>query len=534
VKTPGWASLRGPLDAFDLAVLLAFAFLSVWLLLLLVWDQSADHMWIGTDGPVVGDQVQYVAWVRESARHVLIANPFKLETSAANFLHPGLVLSGAATHIGVAPWIAYLLWKPVAVVSLFGAVRAYAWRVLSGTAQRRCALILALFHVAPAAALGEYLDLTRQLIALQTIVWEMWPGLYLWGYPFTAIAIAALAGALLSYERDRKAGRVSPWTPLLGLVCAWLQPWQGATLLAILVVSEIILWRLDPLPRPALLAATLLATVAPLCYYALLSRFDPSWALAGEANRIGLFRWWTLGFSLAPLALPAALAYPRRTRNFQDVAVRVWAPAAIAIYGIIGITRVGTFPLHALQGLSIPLAVLAVAGVSRVGRRLRPAAKLAIGAFLVALLTVPALARELNRARMLATADDPIAIVFGAAGAFVNANERDAFDYLEERPDRGGVLSSRRLGQMVPAETGRHTWVGLMSWTPDLDQRARLADALLAGQLAPSDARSLVRSSGARFVLSDCTTHADLTGVLRRMLASVRHFGCVTVYRVRR
>jgi hypothetical protein len=533
VRTPGWASLRGRLDAFDLAVLFAFALLSVWLLALLVWDQRPDHMWIGTDGPIVSDQVQYVAWVRESAAHVLIANPFKLETSAASFLHPGLVLSGAATHIGVAPWIAYLLWKPVAVVSLFGAVRAYAWRVLSGTAQRRCALILALFYVAPAAALADYLDLTRQL-ALQVIASEMWPGLYLWGYPFTAIAIAALAGALLAYDRDRRAGRVRPWAPLLGLVCAWLQPWQGATLLAILVVSEIILWRLDPLPRPALLAATTLATVAPLCYYAFLSRFDPSWALASEANRTELFRWWRLGFALAPLALPAAVAYARRTRDFQGVAVRVWAPAAIAIYCFIGITRIGTFPPHALQGLSIPFAVLAVAGVSTVRPRLRPAAKLAIGAFLVALLTVPALARELNRARTQATADDPFSVVLGAAGAFVNANERDAFDYLERAPARGGVLASRRLGQMVPAQTGRHTWVGLLSWTPNLDQRARLADALLGGQLAPSDARSLVRSSGARFVLSDCLNRADLTEALRPILVSVRHFDCVTVYRVRR
>jgi hypothetical protein len=59
------------------------------------------------DGPVVGDQVQYVAWIRESASRVLIANPFELENSSARFLHPGLVLSGAATRVGVAPLIAY-------------------------------------------------------------------------------------------------------------------------------------------------------------------------------------------------------------------------------------------------------------------------------------------------------------------------------------------------------------------------------------------------------------------------------------------
>ena len=88
------------------------------------------------------------------------------------------------------------------------------------------------------------------------------------------------------------------------------------------------------------------------------------------------------------------------------------------------------------------------------------------------------------------------------------------------------------MGPMVPAHSDRNTWVGLLSWTPNFERRARAADALLAGQLRTSDARSLVHTSGARFVLSDCRLRADLTTVLRPMLESVRHFGCATVYRV--
>ena len=262
-----------------------------------------------------------------------------------------------------------------------------------------------MFYISPAALLADHLDFIHDQIALQATVSEMWPGLYFWGYPFTAIAVAALPAALLAYERDRRDERVRPWAPLLGLLCAWLQPWQGATLLVILLITEMFLWRVNRLPRLGLLAATAFATVAPLCYYAILSRLDASWTLAGEANRVDLFPSWTLALSLAPLAIPAAFAYTRRPRTFQGLAVRIWAPTAVAIYFVVGLAHVGTFPLHALQGLSIPLAVLAVAGATAIAPNLRPAAKVAGATVLVVVLVAPALVRELDRARGLAKTD---------------------------------------------------------------------------------------------------------------------------------
>jgi hypothetical protein len=347
----------------------------------------------------------------------------------------------------------------VAVVALFVAVRAYVWRVLFGTAQRRCALILARFYVAPAAALADYLDLMGT-DRLQVIGWEMWPGLYLWVIPFTAIAVAALAGALLACERDRRRD-----ASVRGRHC-WVWSARGSSR-----GRAPPSWRSDrvgdhpvatqPAPPTGAVGGDDVGHSRPSL---LLRPVESSRHVVGTGRRSqphGLFRWSRLGFTLAPLALPAALAYARPTRVFQGVVVRVWAPAPIAIYGFIGITGVGTFPPHALQGLSIPFAVLAVAGVSTVRPRLRPAAKLAIGAFLVALLTVPPLARELNRAKTLATARDPIAIVFGAAGAFVTVRERDAFDYLERAPDRGGVLASRRSDRWCrrkPADTRGAAW----------------------------------------------------------------------------
>src|SRR6202030_2898641 len=111
--------------------------------------------------------------------------------------------------LGLSAWLAYLVWKPVAVVTLFAAARAFVHRLLPRTAPRRFALVLALFFVSPASYFAVTLGWHGSSASLlQPYVFEMWPGLYLWGYPFTAIAVALLPATLLSYERARRRGRV--------------------------------------------------------------------------------------------------------------------------------------------------------------------------------------------------------------------------------------------------------------------------------------------------------------------------------------
>ena len=97
----------------------------------------------------------------------------------------------------------------------------------------------------------------------------------------------------------------------------------------------------------------------------------------------------------------------------------------------------------------------------------------------------------------------------------------------------GAVLSPVYLGQIVPAETGRNTWVGIYSWTPDYPMRVVRANQLFSGQLSPSASIDLVRSSGARFLLADCQHRFDLQSKLRSILQSEQHYGCATVYTIR-
>lgn len=525
-----WLRQRG-LDDFDLAVLAALALLSLTLLAAILWHAAPDRIWTGTDGISPADQMQYLAWIREAAESVLISNQYRLEPTASSFVHPGVLLSAIVVRLGAAPWIAYLLWKPVAVLTLFLAVHRYVWALASGPVARRCALVLALFFIAPAGSILRTDQDTESVLAFTQN--DMWPGFWLWGYPFTAIAVAALAAGLIAYGRDRAAGAVRPWAPLLGLFCAWLQPWQGATLLAVVVGSEVVLLRAERQRsasgelrrRLKVLLPTAVATSVPLLYYAILNRADPSWAVAAEAGNFVDWPLWTVAVSIAPLALPAALAYRRRPLTFSEASVRLWPVVAIAIYGFISATEIGTFAPHALQGISIPLAILGVEGARQaLPGGLRSDTRVALATGAVFLLTVP-LTIQIVR--------DSVDKLDRRSVHFVTRGERDALDYLEQSEVSGGVLATPLLGHLVPVETGRRTWAGSFSWTPDYYLRTALASALFDGRLGGSRERSLIRGTGARFLLSDCRAQADLSERLGALLASVHRFGCATVYETR-
>ncbi len=271
---------------------------------------------------------------------------------------------------------------------------------------------------------------------------------------------------------------------------------------------------------------TVVAGLAPLAYYWGLSRWDPSWGIARALNLREAAVWWrALLVAAVPLGLPALLALRIRPATFQDLALRVWPVMALGLYVLIAVGKVGTYPLHALQGLAIPLAVLAVIGVAGVPWRAgRPvAAVLAVAA--LALLVVPGTVNELRRS--LRDADTARIPFFNTRG------EEDALAALARDPRPGGVLGPLRIGYQVPSRMRRRVWLGGGSWTPDWFRRIALGEALFGGALPPAQARALVRSTGARFLISDCRGRADLSEPLRPLVQSVRRFGCATVYVLR-
>jgi len=508
---------RGHLDPFELCLLLAFTAFSLWVLALDLWQVVFNgQIWTGTDGLYVVDQMQYVAWIREASHHLLASNLWVLRDTPADYFQPGIVISGGLTALGIAPWLTLLLWKPVAVVAFFFVAREFVNRSIEGVWARRAALALALFFGSFTIVFGDV-----------SVLGDLFPGFLSWGYVFGLIALAAIVGALLAYDRARATRRLT-WRPgLLGALAGLLHPWNAELLILLVVLAELVLL----LPRTslaqirgrlALPALTVALSGIPLLYYLILGRTDLSWRLARDASKHA-FPLWSIVLAILPLLLPALLAMrKRRAPGFLPVATRVWVFGAFLLYLVSG-TAAGATPLHAFQGITIPLSVLAVQWVHgrEWSRMWRPQLTTTT---VVAALTIPANAFLLDFARVTAAPSTDNA-------NFIDRNERAALRFLEHDPDPGGVLSRSYMGEVIPATTGRRTLVGDCLWSePNCYVRIQAASDLFQGSLEPEDARQFVLQSGARFVLADCGVHTDLTPVLAPLSVSVRRFGCATVY----
>jgi hypothetical protein len=534
IPTRSWVGVRPRmprLDRAELGLLAIFAIVSLWVLGLDLW-QVVDHgrVWTGTDGSYSVDQLQYLAWIQSASRHVLVANMFVIHGTPADYFQPAVAISGLLVAIGVAPWLALLLWKPVGLIALFLAVRTFARRSLpeEGRGPWLAIIALTLFYGSFTSIYGSF-----------GVIGDLFPGFMSWGYPFALMALAALILALLSYVSARRSGRMS-WTPgVLGGLAGLLHPWQGEVLAVIFVGLELTApdtWSalrrlrqtgLSPAlrsPRLRLAAVAIGGTLISLIYYAALDKLDLSWGLGRTASKHSMPGTAIL-IVLLPLLLVALPGYLGPPRNFLIRVARVWPLATIVVFLQSG-TSAGATPLHAFFGITLPLSVLAVDGCLRLGWRRIPHPRL-LATLLILVATVPASGYELYVAKANA---QPA----GGNANFITRSERQALSFLRRDPVPGGVLTRYYLGDAVPARTGRHTYVGDCIWSePNCPQREMRSSQLMEGELAPPQARQFVSSTGARFVLTDCTHNANLVPALRPMLVSVRRFGCATVYQVR-
>ena len=546
---PPIARRRHRLDWFEMSALALFGLLSLTVVALDVWQVVAHgRVWTGTDGEYAVDQLQYVAWIRDAAAHGLVSNLFVLHPTPADYFQPAIMISGGLTALGVAPWLSLLLWKPVAVVTFFLAVRAFVGRSLAGRWPRRTALVLALFFGSFSSVYGAF-----------NVLGDLSPVFLTWGYEFGVIALAAMVAALVAYGDALARGR-RLWLPgLLGAVASSLHPWNGELLIALIVAAEIVMllsaWlgrervagpdghrisREDRVvtraslvrllrgvsrERWVVLAVAVGGTALPLLYYAVLVKTDISWNLAQQASKHS-FPFWSLAIAIAPLLVPALVAYRRPPATFLAAATRTWPLAAFAIFLLSG-TSLGATPLHAFQGITVPLAVLAVEGIQmlRWGRLPR---RMLIGTALVALFTIPATYYEIREARI------NVAPTPGGSN-FITRDERDALDYLARDHEPGSVLTNYYLGDAVPGFTGRHTYVGDCLWSePNCWGRSVNAGWLFRGGAGatPAAVRSFVLGTRARFVLADCATTVDMRKLLGPIVRSEHTFGCAAVYEV--
>lgn len=469
----------------------------------------------GSDGLQVADHLQYLAWVRDAGENVLFSNRFDVVSDPHLFFHPTYAISGLAWALGASVQAANLIWKPFAVLIVFCGFAAYLRRMLAPDRPAFLGgLALALFFVTPVAPLFDWLGIGDETLDFGNLLMalEMFPGGYVWGGYAGAISAGLMPVFLICFEKllqpsRRLPGRstrwYSAWAGVAGLGATWLHPWQGLTLL--LIVAGLLAW--ERLDRRILLASLspVALTAAPLVYYFILSHTNSSWAHVSQPNDFPHFGWW-LVLGLAPFAL--ALPGLRPPRDVGEKMLLLWVPAALVLY--IGLGQ--SWFYHAFIGLSLPFAIFALRGA----RRLRVPTSMVAG--VIAFLTIPGLVFALQQ------------FTDGLDEHFLRDGEREALSYLDRVDRPGPVLSTLELGQAVPGYTGRNTYVGHYTWTPDYDGRVARARALFEGELSGEDARSLVRESRAAFLLAGCDTAVDLRSTLGSSMASVRRFGCATVY----
>lgn len=482
----------------------------------------------GAYGLDVADLMQYMAFIRDAGQHVLISNQFDVVRDPHLFFDPVFDLSGLLWHLGASIQLALLVWVPVVAAAIACSFLAYVRALVgAGRLAAAAALLLALFYLTPAIPLAQWLHGTPGFqFSTQVIGLEMFTAAYPWGGG-PALALALMPVFLLAVVRLVEPGRRAPersaawyagWAAAAGALTSWLHPWQGLTLLVILVL--IVAWgRFDR--RYLVLAIPATFTVAPLLYFYALSRTHSSWMAAAHSNGSPHWGWW-----LAAALAPAMLALPGYAVGARDVSqriLRVWPVAAFIVY--LALDR--TWFYHAFAGTSLPLAVLTVQGFQRLrlGGRLVPAPRLGslLATLALAAATVPGLVWTVQQ------------LVRTRAEHFFTPGEAAALRFLDHSRIPGPVLASvTPLGEAVPAFTGRRTYDGHYYWTPNYAARTAAAEALFAGRLNRIQTIAVLRDSRATFLAAACNpTNVDLRARLGPLLERAWHFGCATVYEVR-
>ena len=510
---------------------------------------GADGL-IGADGVLGADQLQYLAWARDAGAHGLAADLFSLASGGHVYLQPMFTISGALWRLGLPLQLAYLLWKPVAVIVLFAATLAWARRMCGEQLGARAAVVaLSLFLYTPLTALVSWATLGSGRFRFQMYLlgYELLPANKLWGYAPAAIGLAAVPVTLLALERARgqgssgvDAGGLSPrpigapasapdsasapdpargvanWgalglASLAALLASWLHPWQGVTLLVIF--AGLVAWQ--RLRGWRTLAPPAIGAALPLVYYLVLSRSDPAWRLASHNEVVARLPVLVILAGLGPLAVIALIGVRRPGGVMIERALLLWVPACLVSY-----FAVDSFAPHALQGVSLPFAVLAVRGWRRLGL---PAA---LGAVAIAVVTLPGMAYDARKFVDVARSSAP--------QYYLTGGDARALDWVSSHAPPGGVLAPTPFAAVVPSQTGRAVWVGHGYWSRDYSLRAREADKLFGGRMRPTRARAFVRASGAALLVSDCSHRANLTHALQGVVNAVHRFGCARVYVVRR
>lgn len=451
-------------------------------------------------GLFAGDQLRYLAWIRDAGLDGLIADPDRAGAPHV-YLQPLFLISGLLWRAGLSIQASYLVWTPVALAVLLWGYLRFTARFLAGR-ERAGALALALLFFSPLVPLFDYGRIVDANGANYLVIaaghgapyWQAW------GFLPTVIALGLMPLFVLRVLRPGPERWGIGATAATGLLVAWLHPWGGIELLLMLVGLAMLRWRESRQVRRAIVGLVVpgLAVAVPLVYYAVLARVDPAWSLS-ELRGGTTDPAWPLLVAYLPLLVVAIPALRRRPHAPHQQLLLLWLLAVAITY----VALPGS-PDAALEGVSLPLSILATQGWR--GLHLNRASSWAA----LVLAVVPGAFYSAHTFHDIFYSHDyPFTL---------NHDEQRAVDSLQR--ERGTVLATPYLAGALPALAGL------------LDGQVIVAsNALFNGSLSSSAAVRLVEQSGARVVISDCKRgRADLSRVLRRVGFTDQAYGCAHVY----
>src|SRR6201996_1840265 len=219
----------------ELALLVALLAWGLFPLVLLLAHASSTHTrltgadgLIGADGELGGDQLQYLAWIRDTSSHGLAADLFRLTDIRRVYLQPLFTISGGLYRLGLPLSVAYLVFKPVAIVVLGAGAVVWARRMFDDQRGARAATVmLSLFLGTPVAVFFGFSHSGTGGLAfpLALLGNELHAADKLWGYAPSAIALGLMPIALLATERALEGRRAPRRTIALAAAAALLASW---------------------------------------------------------------------------------------------------------------------------------------------------------------------------------------------------------------------------------------------------------------------------------------------------------------------
>ncbi len=434
----------------------------------------------------VPDHTQYFSWMHDLAQANLVPNRLTPEPNRAiffNLLWWMLGRLGRLLNAGY-PVMYQLLRFAGAVLFLLLAYRVCGW-FLSDRRQRRLAFLI----IALTSGFGWVLILLKYTLAkgqlplpLDVYIAEGNTFLDIMAYPhFMAAALYIFVFDLMLRGRARGRLIYAIFAGLVALFLGWQHAYDLVLVYGILgfyVVLKIL--RDRRLPVYLIYGGLILGLISwwPAIYSVLLTRADPVWkqVLAQFANA-GVYTpppWQLpilLGIPLLIALLTVILRNPLRLRGWSDndLFLLAW------LVGNLLLIYIPTdFQIHMLNGIQVPIAILAASGfyryilpnLERLYSRLKAGAQ-GNAAWLsrasVAFLLLAILPTNLYlwswRFFELSQHTYPY---------YLYKDEISAFSWLSENGSINDVvLSSLMIGQYVPMMTGKHAF--LAHWAQTLD-----------------------------------------------------------------